>query len=140
MNPKAAATKGRRVARQMMTDVVDHVRPTGGFTDDGSGSLVPDTTTINADVPVWIRPLTNQVQVKDAAGDPVTLMAYDVLLPHDTSDIQLDDLFKVTTSAQTDLDGRTLTVIDPGVGTHQVARRIMVQLQTGSLNAGDGSS
>lgn len=131
MSVDSVKRRGQEMAQRQMHDRIDHLRPTGGYTDDGSGNLVADVTTVNADVPAWIRQLPNQVQIKESGGQPVTLMAYDVLLPHETEDIRLDDLFRVTTSGQVDLQGQTLTVIDPAVGTHQVARRIMTQIQSG---------
>lgn len=133
MSVDTVKRRGREMAERQMLDRLDHKRPTGDFVDDGSGNLVPETTTVNTDLPAWIRQLPNQVQVKESGGQPVTMMAYDVLLPHATEDVRLDDLLVVTVSGQFDLDGRTLTVIDPAVGTHQVARRIMAQLQTGGV-------
>jgi len=131
MNPAQVVKRGRRVAKRVMTDRVDILRPTGGWTEDGDGNQVPATSTVNSAVKAWIRPIAQNSRIVESGGQPVTLLAYDVLLPHDVSGIEIDDLVVVTSSDGTDLQGRTLTVVDVTWGTHQVARRLVCRAQTG---------
>lgn len=115
----------------MMLDRVTVARPTGGWTENEQGQQVPASDDVHVDVPAWIRPLHQQSRIVEVGGQPATLLAYDVLLPHGTDDLQVDDLVTVTSSAGTDLEGRTLTVVDVTVGSHQVARRLVCQIQLG---------
>lgn len=128
MNPRRAAARGRQVARRMMIDRMDFGRPTGGWTTDpDTGLQVPELTAIHADVPAWIRVLAQQSRIHEVAGEPVTTMAYDILVPHTVDGLKIDDVGTVTKSSGTDLQGRTLVLFDVTWGTHQVARRLVAR-------------
>jgi hypothetical protein len=117
-----------------MTDRVNIVEPTGGWTEDVNGDQVPETVPVHTSyrgvpggVPAWIRVLAQQSRIVEVGGEPVTLLAYDVLLPHDVDGLQVDQLVEVAATDGTDLLGRTLTVIETTWGSHQVARRLVVR-------------
>lgn len=131
MNPAQVVKRGRKVAQRVMTDRVDILRPTGEYTVDVDGNRVPATTVVHSSVKAWIRPIAQNSRIVESGGQPVTLLAYDVLLPHSIAGIDIDDLVDVTVSDGTDLQGRTLTVVDVTWGTHQVARRLVCRAQTG---------
>lgn len=114
-----------------MSDRVTVSRPTGGYSENDQGQQVPASAPVHVDVPAWIRPLHQQSRIVDAGGKPTTLLAYDLLVPHTVDDLQIDDLVTVTSSNGTDLQGRTLTVVDVTWGSHQVARRLVCQANLG---------
>lgn len=115
-----------------MRDRVDVRRPTGDFINEGTAQ-VPATTTMHTNVPAWIRVLQQQSRVVDAVGATTTILAYDVLLPEHVGDIRIGDLIVVTRTAGTDLQGATLAVIEVTLGSYQVARRLVCQIQSRGL-------
>lgn len=117
-----------------MTDRIKILQPTGGWTEDAAGDQVPATAVVHdsyhgvpGGVPAWIRVLAQQSRVVEVGGEPVTLLAYDILLPHDVDGLAIDQLVEVVATEGTDLAGRTLTVIEATWGSHQVARRLVAR-------------
>ncbi len=121
--------RGRSLARRQMRDLVDVARPTGDYDIDEQGRRTHARTIVHSDIPAMIRVLMQQSRIVDAAGKPVTFLAYEVLLPVTVGDIRPDDLIIAKRSRSVDLPGRTLPVVDTPWGTHQVARRLICEAQ-----------
>lgn len=129
MNPRQAQVRGRMAARRMMVDRVDLRRRTGGWTEDDNGNSVPATETLHTDVRAWIKVLPQQSRIVEVGGEMASLHAYDVLIPLEVDGIQHEDLVAVTSSKGTDLQGRTLTIVEVTWGTFQVGRRLVCRSQ-----------
>lgn len=129
MSMNVAVARGRRHARRLMVDRIDIGTPTGGWTENQDGDQVATVTPLNVDLPALIKALPQQSRIVEVGGKPVTLFAYDVLLPHDTEGLAVEQLVTVKSSSGTDLQGRSLTVVDVTWGSFQIARRLVCRAQ-----------
>lgn len=96
----------------------------------------PNTGTYTPAAPSTVYTGRCRVQAKAdevvAAGDqPVTLRRFTASLPVATSGIEVDDVLTVTDSADADLVGLSLRVVDAKSGTWLVARRLTLEHNAG---------
>jgi hypothetical protein len=103
----------RPVSEGAMTDQCTVGRPQGQPTVSGDGlTVTPAPALTRYAGRCRVVPFADAARVREVAERPVTFRIYRVFLPWDATPVEVDDIVTITRSADPDLDGRALRVMD----------------------------
>ena len=126
MTAETATASGRTAAEGLMTDTCTITRA------NGEPTYNPSTLTYTTPTPTTVY--TGKCRVKpsvlsgnttvQAGEERVALWPFSISVPFSATDVELDDIVTVTSSADASLVGRPLRVRSIARGTNVTARRL----------------
>lgn len=124
--PEARA--GRRDINRLLTDGCTITRADGDPTFNSTTGKYAQATTVVYQGACRIRPSAGAAdRVEQVGGQAVSTRLYKLTVPHDTPDLELEDLVIVDTSDDPTLVGAGFRVVDPAKATFRIARTVVVE-------------
>lgn len=122
-------TSGRTFAdRYLGRDRCDAYRKTGVMFDAATGENQTIWSPLYSDLSCHIRPMSDADRT--IGGDPVNVVRFKVILPWTVDGMLPDDILVVVTSADADLEGRSLIVESVEAATFLTRRVVQCRLGT----------
>lgn len=118
----------RPVHEGAMTDECTVAEPAGEpvTSEDGMDVTVPPGA-VRYQGRCRVVPFADQARVREVVDRPVTFRLYRVFLPWAAGPVEVDDIVTVTRSADPDLPGRPLRVMDVPATSLEVERALLCE-------------
>ena len=131
--PSSAVTTFRTQWASRFIDTVTFVRSTGrGTLNTTTGLYAGATTTEIYSGDALVRPVKTTDQT-DFGQQETSSIELDVFMPHDAGDFQPEDLGTIdAVTFDSDLNGKTMRVIEVGYDSYQTRTRVRCRLDIGA--------